>query len=168
MEHFIITFRDIKMKIWSANKVEPGQTTWISRLAWLYTGGKDWLLLLLAGQGLNVKSINDSNLPSSRSLAPTGSREAAKFTYIWFRHLFFTWEIVSQSRTLHLKISSPLSTTTFNVWKIKTLYCKLLKIREIFISQKPFPWYIARFYEFVTKGFFAYVCTLQMKPFADL
>ena len=47
----IISFRDIKMRSlsWSANSTEPGQTAQMFSLAWLYTGGKDLSLSVLAG-----------------------------------------------------------------------------------------------------------------------
>ena len=43
LELSIIIYKDIKMIIWSwsDNIKEPGQSTWMYRLAWLYTGGKD-------------------------------------------------------------------------------------------------------------------------------
>jgi hypothetical protein len=38
----MINFWDIKLKIlsWSSNSGVPGQTEWMCRLAWLYTGGQ--------------------------------------------------------------------------------------------------------------------------------
>ena len=41
LEQSIISYGDIKLKIrcWSANSIEPGQTAQMCRLAWLYTGG---------------------------------------------------------------------------------------------------------------------------------
>jgi hypothetical protein len=38
----IINFRGMNLNIYilSANRIEPGQTAWVCRLAWLYTGGK--------------------------------------------------------------------------------------------------------------------------------
>ena len=41
-----------KLKSWSANSIEPGQTARMSRLARLYTGGKGQSLSVSAGQGL--------------------------------------------------------------------------------------------------------------------
>ena len=40
---FFIIFMDIKMRTRSksAYSIEPGQTAWVCKLAWLYTGGKD-------------------------------------------------------------------------------------------------------------------------------
>jgi hypothetical protein len=34
----IFNFGDIEMKIYSANLIESGQTAWMCRIAWLYTG----------------------------------------------------------------------------------------------------------------------------------
>ena len=41
-EQSIVNFRDKKIKIliWAANSIEPGQTARICRLAWLKTGAK--------------------------------------------------------------------------------------------------------------------------------
>ena len=38
-----------KFEFWSANSIEPGQTTQMCRLAWLYTDGKGKSLLVPAG-----------------------------------------------------------------------------------------------------------------------
>ena len=53
----IIIFRDIKMITWSwsANSIQPGQTEWMCRLAWLYTGGK--ICIFSSNTGLWVKYI---------------------------------------------------------------------------------------------------------------
>ena len=58
LELYIIMLRDIKTKTWSwsANSVEPGQTVWMCRLTWLYTGGKGLSHLVPAGEGLQVKA----------------------------------------------------------------------------------------------------------------
>ena len=43
LEMFIINIINIKIRIWSDdNSIEPGQSAWMCRLAWLYTGGKGW------------------------------------------------------------------------------------------------------------------------------
>ena len=45
LELSIIKFGDMLGNgSWPANSIESGQTAWICRLTWLYTGGKGWTL----------------------------------------------------------------------------------------------------------------------------
>ena len=61
LELSISVFWDIKMTIWSwlVNSTEPGQTTWMCRLVWLYIGGKGSSTLRIKG---NLPNCSQSPL----------------------------------------------------------------------------------------------------------
>ena len=40
LELSIVKFRNINMRTWSANSIEPGQNARMYRLAWICSGGK--------------------------------------------------------------------------------------------------------------------------------
>ena len=46
LEFSIVNLENIKMRIWLANSIKPGQTAWMCRLTWLYAGGKGLSLLV--------------------------------------------------------------------------------------------------------------------------
>ena len=52
-------FRTVKMKPlkWSANSIKPGQTAWMCRPSWLYTGGKAYHFRCWQDKGQHVHLV---------------------------------------------------------------------------------------------------------------
>ena len=96
---FILKISRWKLKSWSANSIQPGQTAQMWRLAWLYTGGKDLSLSVPAGYGLMTKYYLPRNvLFGYNSFADKSLDSRGSGTFMYMQNRDGRWMLLNAGR----------------------------------------------------------------------